>query len=308
MNGHLGMANPFERPPLFGAGLHHPPAGSSPISNPLAGLTANGAAAAAAAAAIRDAQNMDFYSQRLKQLAGGSSSPGPDSRKRSNGTVGESPVPFSSPVSLIDRPDKRATPGSHSSTPRPGPVATPTDSIRSDSTKPSPNDKQLSSPAISESAPADLSGKVNGGSSDKHSSGSVDEDLLDDNLEEDEEDDDEEAEDLTTKSMSTTPTTTPVPSSSGGGPLVGSMIGDLMNKFGFSDIQEYQEAYRKALAESGAAKLSDRSNNNNNNINNINNNNIINNNSNNYRKGSKSNISINEALEDLFRAQQQIAK
>ena len=266
MNGHLGMPNPFERPPLFGAGLHHPPAGSSPIPNPLAGLAAN-------AAAIRDAQNMDFYSQRLKQLAGGSSSPGPEIRKRSNGAVSESPVPFSSPVSLSDRPDKRATPGSHSSTPRPGPIATPTDSIRSDSTKPSPNDKQLSSPAISESTPADLSGKVNGGSSDKHSSGSVDEDLLDENMEEDEEDD-EEAEDLTTKSMSTshsTPTTTPVPSSSSErpGPLVGSMIGDLMNKFGFNDIQEYQEAYRKALQESGAAKLSDRSNNNNNSINSI---------------------------------------
>lgn len=274
--GHLGMPNPFERPPLFGAGLHHPQTGSSPIPNPLAGLAANGAAAAAAAA-IRDAQNMDFYSQRLKQLAGGSSSPGPDSRKRSSGAMSsESPLPFSSPVSLSDRPDKRATPGSHSSTPRPGPIATPTDSIRSDSTRPSPNekcDKQLSSPAMSESNAADLNGKVNGGSSDKHSSGSVDEDLLDENMEEDEEDD-EEAEDLTTKSMSTphsTPTTTPVPSSSceRPGPLVGSMIGDLMNKFGFSDIQEYQEAYRKALQESGAAKLSDRSHNNNNSINSI---------------------------------------
>jgi hypothetical protein len=274
MNGHLGMANPFERPPLFGAGLHHPTTGSSPIPNPLAGLAANGAAAAAAAAALRDAQNMDFYSQRLKQLAGGSS-PGPDSRKR-NGAVSESPVPFSSPVSLSDRPDKRATPGSQASTPRPGPIATPTDSIRSDSTKPSPNDKcdkQLSSPDFSESNAADLSGKVNGGGSDKHSSGSVDEDLLDDNMDEDEEDD-EEAEDLTTKSMSTphsTPTTTPVPSSSSErpGPLMGSMIGDLMNKFGFSDIQEYQEAYRKALQESGAAKLTDRSNNNNNSINSL---------------------------------------
>jgi hypothetical protein len=39
-----------------------------------------------------------------------------------------------------------------------------------------------------------------------------------------------------------------------------------------------------------------------------NNNNIININSNNYRKGSKNNISINEALEDLFRAQQHVAK
>ena len=273
MNGHLGMPNPFERPPMFGAGLHHPStlsssSASSPVPNSLASMATNGAAAAAAAA-IRDAQNMDFYSQRLKQLAGESSSP--DSRKRNGALSGSSPVPFSSPVSMLERPDKRATPGSHSSTPRPGPVPTPTDSVRSDSTKPSPNDKsdkQMSSPAISESNIADLSGKMNGGESDKHSSGSVDEDLLDDNMEEDE-DDDEEAEDLTTKSLSTshsTPTTTPVPSSSSErpGPLVGSMIGDLMNKFGFNDIQEYQEAYRKALQESGAAKLSDRSNNNNN--------------------------------------------
>lgn len=259
MNGHLGLANPFERPPLFGAGVHHPSvAASSPVASGLAGLAAN-------AAALRDAQNMDFYSQRLKQLAGGPLSPIADSRKR-NGAVSASPVPFSSPVSFSDRPEKRATPGSHSSTPRPGPVATPTDSVRSENIKPSPNDKQLSSPTISESAGPDSSGKMNSGASDKHSSGSVDEDLLDENMDDDEEDDDE-AEDLTTKSVHTprsTPNTTPVPSSSSERPssLAGSMIGDLMNKFGFSDIQEYQEAYRKALQESGATKLSDRSNNN----------------------------------------------
>jgi len=110
MNGHLGMTNPFERPPLFGSGMHHPSvlsssAASSPVPNALAGLANN----AAAAAAIRDAQNIDFYSQRLKQLAGGSSSPGPESRKR-NGAISASPVPFCSPVSAMERPDKRATP------------------------------------------------------------------------------------------------------------------------------------------------------------------------------------------------------
>ena len=70
-------------------------------------------------------------------------------------------------------------------------------------------------------------------------------------MEEGIEDDDEvvAAEDLTTKSSSNP--TTPVPSSSSTGGT-GSMIGDLMSKFGFSDIQEYQEAYRKALQESGA--------------------------------------------------------
>ena len=109
---------------------------------------------------------------------------------------------------------------------------------------------------------------TNGDVNDKHSSGSVDEELM---MEDNE---DEEAEDLTTKSASTpmsTPTTTPVPTSSSEvataptklpqpAGATGSMIGDLMSKFGFSDIQEYQEAYRKALLESG--KINDRSNNN----------------------------------------------
>ena len=84
------------------------------------------------------------------------------------------------------------------------------------------------------------------------------------------EEDDIEAEDLTTKSVSTplsTPTSTPVPSSSTektssvtNNIMSGSMIGDLMSKFGFSDIQEYQEAYKKALAESGAARAANNNN------------------------------------------------
>ena len=78
-----------------------------------------------------------------------------------------------------------------------------------------------------------------------------------DDLEEEEE---EEAEDLTTRSESrssktksfSSPPSSPRPSSSSDKPedLNSSLVGELMSKFGFSDIKEYQEAYRKALVES----------------------------------------------------------
>eukprot|EP00094_Tigriopus_californicus_P001062 TCALIF_01028-PA protein Name:"Similar to BCL11A B-cell lymphoma/leukemia 11A (Homo sapiens)" AED:0.11 eAED:0.19 QI:0/0/0/0.5/1/1/2/0/712 len=251
MNSHLGLPNPFERPPMFGA--HHSSAGTV-TSNASSVMGLAGLAAGSPPAGL-DAQSLDFYSQRLKQLAGGSTSPDP---------LRHTTTPsFSSPTSISDK-EKRHTPNSNSSTPRPNPPQTPTDSIKSDCLKPSPSDdkeNKRSSPVLSECAP-DSSDRANGTASenDKHSSGSVDEELMDDAMEE------EEAEDLTTKSVSTpasTPTSTPVPSSSSERLASnGSMLGDLMSKFGFSDIQEYQEAYRKALQESGASKLNDRSNNN----------------------------------------------
>eukprot|EP00095_Tigriopus_kingsejongensis_P010563 snap_masked-scaffold421_size176100-processed-gene-0.20 protein:Tk10563 transcript:snap_masked-scaffold421_size176100-processed-gene-0.20-mRNA-1 annotation:"b-cell lymphoma" len=255
MNSHLGLPNPFERTPLFGAATsHHSAATATSTTSSVMGLAS---LAAGSPPAGLDAQSLDFYSQRLKQLAGGSSSPEPIRRTTTPS--------FSSPTSGVSEKEKRNNnyPHSNSSTPRPNPPQTPTDSVKSDSLKPSPSDdkeNKRSSPVSSECAP-DSSDRANGTASenDKHSSGSVDEELMDDAMEE------EEAEDLTTKSMSTptsTPTTTPVPSSSSERMASnGSMLGDLMSKFGFSDIQEYQEAYRKALQESGA-KLNDRSNNN----------------------------------------------
>ena len=211
-----------------------------------------------------DAQSIDFYSQRLKQLAGD------DLTKI--GRPGVPTTPNSPPLGMTNlnggmRNEAPLTPRSHSSTPRP---KSPTDSVRSDSTKPSPDTKTKEEPDSSLNNTSHSSILKNGiagsESGDKHSSGSVDEDLLDEAMEED----DIEAEDLTTKSVSTplsTPTSTPVPSSSTektssvtNNIMSGSMIGDLMSKFGFSDIQEYQEAYKKALAESGAARAANNNN------------------------------------------------
>ena len=314
MNPHLGLPNPFgvgaDRS-LFG--LHNPSslttttAASSVMG--LAGLAASGGLGPEAHKALSglDAQSLDFYSQRLKQLAVGPASPELTlNRKRAGSSNGGgsslltlTPPPFGSPNGSSLPMDKlNTTPSSHSSTPRPAPSITPTDSIRSDSTKPSPSTgddvnksgdsvtsasmnnnnrsktKLGSAENLSNAVAPDSSGKITtNGDTDKHSSGSVDEDMLDEGMECDDED---EAEDLTTKSASTphsTPTNTPVPSSSSeqipksASLSTGSMIGDLMSKFGFSDIQEYQEAYRKALQESGAnTKLNDARDRSNNNI------------------------------------------
>ena len=75
---------------------------------------------------------------------------------------------------------------------------------------------------------------------EQHSSGSVDEELL----EEDEvmETKPSEEEEGTTEEK---PVSTPAEASP-----PNSLVGELMNKFGFSDILEYQEAYRKAVQES----------------------------------------------------------
>ena len=98
------------------------------------------------------------------------------------------------------------------------------------------------------------------------SSGSVDEDLedesMDDGQDEGQDDDIAEAEDLSLKSPTSQ---TPIKSeanSSIHSPASNSLIGELMSKFGFNDIQEYQEAYRKALQENGDSRLKENVNNN----------------------------------------------
>ena len=248
----MGQHFPFataERPPLF---------------NNIAASTASQVSALGLMG--MDPQSLDFYSQRLKQLAGDA----PDLTKIRPGVT----TPNSPPLGMttlngggnVVRNEAPLTPRSHSSTPRP---KSPTDSVRSDSTKPSPDTKTKEEPDSSlnnTSSSIILKNGIACSEGDKHSSGSVDEDLLDEAMEED----DIEAEDLTTKSVSTplsTPTSTPVPSSSTektssvtNNIMSGSMIGDLMSKFGFSDIQEYQEAYKKALAESGAARAANNNN------------------------------------------------
>ena len=72
------------------------------------------------------------------------------------------------------------------------------------------------------------------------SSGSVDEELEDESMEEAVEDDEDiaEAEDLSLKSPTKSEATNS--SSSNQSPASNSLIGELMSKFGFNDIQEYQ--------------------------------------------------------------------
>ena len=71
------------------------------------------------------------------------------------------------------------------------------------------------------------------------SSGSVDEELEDESMGDNIEDEDDiaEAEDLSIKSQTPTKSESSNPS-----PASNSLIGELMSKFGFNDIQEYQVA------------------------------------------------------------------
>ena len=280
----MGQHFPFggaERPPLFGAaaaaaaaGLNIPASIASTSANSVMNLASANSVMSLAGLAGMDPQSLDFYSQRLKQLAGsGETLSHQTDHKRNGGHVS----PASPPMTTFNG-QGPLTPRSHSSTPRP---KSPTDSIRSDKISPPSEkggDRQRPGSVKDIHLEPDSSmismrnGLISGSEGDKHSSGSVDEDLLDEAMEEDEAD---EAEDLTTKSVSTphsTPASTPVPSSSSAEKLQpgvpqpsalmsGSMIGDLMSKFGFSDIQEYQEAYKKALAESGAARAANNNNN-----------------------------------------------
>lgn len=93
----------------------------------------------------------------------------------------------------------------------------------------------------------------------------MDEEEEDEEMDLEEEDDDDEdgeaPEDLTTKSTSSTPpnNTDPKGDGDGGSPKPssgtdkvssGSLVGELMDKFGLSNIQQYNEAYKQALQES----------------------------------------------------------
>ena len=130
----------------------------------------------------------------------------------------------------------------------------------SDSTKASPDKKSVSSRSptphnLSILSTSELSGRSKDleldvlDSSSKEgrpsstgamSSGSVDEELEDESMEETVEDDEDiaEAEDLSLKSPTKSEATNS--SSSNQSPASNSLIGELMSKFGFNDIQEYQ--------------------------------------------------------------------
>ena len=93
------------------------------------------------------------------------------------------------------------------------------------------------------------------------SSGSVDEDLEEESMDS-VEDDIAEAEDLSLKSPEGSPVKPEQAARSGVHGAPNSLIGELMNKFGFNDIQEYQDAYRKAQQEYGEGRLKENVNNN----------------------------------------------
>lgn len=94
---------------------------------------------------------------------------------------------------------------------------------------------------------------------EQHSSGSVDEELLEDDESMENKNTEEEGERIDQNK-----TVSPSPQKSSSPSLKNSLVGELMNKFGFSDILEYQEAYRKAVQESKDANkdIVDRDNNN----------------------------------------------
>ncbi|XP_059482289.1 B-cell lymphoma/leukemia 11A [Neocloeon triangulifer] len=117
-----------------------------------------------------------------------------------------------------------------------------------------------------------LGGSIETLDSDDDKSEDEEDELEDMELEEEEEEEGDESEediegdapeDLTTKSSSSaTSTPTQHPSKDKGLklmhpslPLAGSLVGELMNKFGLSDIQQYNEAYKQALQESGGLKM-----------------------------------------------------
>ena len=90
---------------------------------------------------------------------------------------------------------------------------------------------------------------------EQHSSGSVDEELL-------EEDDGMETKPSEEEEGTTEDKPVSIPAEASPS---NSLVGELMNKFGFSDILEYQEAYRKAVQESrGSSKDMEMANDNNN--------------------------------------------
>jgi len=266
-NPHLGLHNPFsgslERPPLFGrpsvSSTHETVSRPSSVAStgtpPVMGLPSP---------RLEHSQaSIDFYSQRLKQLAGSSSPPS------SPKNLSPSPPRFTSPSSEKDK----KTSSSHCSTPNPPPAHTPTESIKSlddrasSDEKRRPREKSECTPDSSERDHNNGTVRPESANADQLSSGSVDDNLEDEENMDIADEDEDEAEDLTTRSVSTptsTPVSTPVPSSSSErGCPPNSLVGELMSKFGFNDIQEYQEAYRKALQESGAKQHSDKSNNNN---------------------------------------------
>ena len=185
---------------------------------------------------------IDFYSERLKQLAGTNFNKLATESTEEDSSTGQSKVSSSSKEE-----DKE--------------IASCVDTYEEDnivaleeseeSGKPKPaleNGQQEEEVCVPDSS--NNEGEEEPGASDdcpeeQHSSGSVDEELLE-----------EDTDAMDTGDTKTAEEEIPEPSDSLKPEKVASpsnphsLVGELMNKFGFNDILEYQEAYRKAVQES----------------------------------------------------------
>ena len=189
---------------------------------------------------------IDFYSERLKQLAGSSfkhiekennEATGQGNVSSSSKETKNCPTPPTPPqpeqknegdksskdlkVELLDENDKTGDEKEKA------PVQQQEEHCVPDSSNTETEEEQIASDSPDE----------------QHSSGSVDEELLDDEIMEAKTNEESEVA-SDDKSPTPSPNEPPPPNS---------LVGELMSKFGFNDILEYQEAYRKAVQESRAS-------------------------------------------------------
>ena len=178
---------------------------------------------------------IDFYSERLKQLAGTNFNKLATESTEKDSSTGQSKVSSSSKEEEI---------ASCVETYEEDNIVALEESEESAKPKPALENGQQEEEEVCVPDSSNNEGEEEPGASDdcpeeQHSSGSVDEELL-------EEDTDTKTaeEEIPEPSESLKPEMVASPSNPH------SLVGELMNKFGFNDILEYQEAYRKAVQES----------------------------------------------------------
>lgn len=185
---------------------------------------------------------IDFYSERLKQLAGTNFNKLATESTEEDSSTGQSKVSSSSKEE-----DKEIA--SCVETYEEDNIVALEESEESGKPKPAlENGQQEEEVCVPDSS--NNEGEEEPGASDdcpeeQHSSGSVDEELLEEDTDAMDTGDNKTAEEeIPEPSESLKPEKVASPSNPH------SLVGELMNKFGFNDILEYQEAYRKAVQES----------------------------------------------------------
>ena len=186
---------------------------------------------------------IDFYSERLKQLAGTNFNKLATESTEEDSSTGQSKVSSSSKeedkeiASCVDTYEEEN-------------IVALEQSEESSKPKPTLENGQQEEEEVCVPDSSNNEGEEEPGASDdcpeeQHSSGSVDEELLE-----------EDTDAMDTGDTKTAEEEIPEPSDSLKPEKVASpsnphsLVGELMNKFGFNDILEYQEAYRKAVQES----------------------------------------------------------